>query len=223
MGGDYYDFIRVDDHHIGFVIADVSGKGVPGSLIMAMVRSAVRAEAPGELSPAKVMQVINRRVYHDTRSNVFITMTYAILNERNHTLRFARAGHEPTICCDGDSGRPVLHTPDGIALGLVEDDPFGIIEEKTLDLTQTSLVVLYTDGVVEAMNGEGEEYGQERFFSVLQRGATAPADSLIDDLLGDIEEFTGGIPQHDDITLIALRRLAPAADSAGNRRGLQTG
>jgi sigma-B regulation protein RsbU (phosphoserine phosphatase) len=210
MGGDYYDFIRVDEDHLGLVIADVSGKGVPGALIMAMVRSALRAEAPGRLHPAEVLRVINQRVYEDTRENVFITMTYAILDLRSHVLRFARAGHEPVITCPAGNARPMLFTPEGIALGLVEGEMFDVIEEMTVDLRGTDLVVLYTDGVIEAMNERGEEYGQERFFGVLQGASGDGSGGLIQSLLSDIHDFTRGIPQHDDITIVTLRRRRDA-------------
>lgn len=210
MGGDYYDFIRVDDRHLGIVIADVSGKGIPGALIMAMVRSALRAEAPGRLQPAEVLRIINQRVYEDTRENVFITMTYAILDLVANTLRFARAGHEPLITCPRENARPVLYTPEGIALGLVEGEVFDVIEDLTVDLSDVDLAVLYTDGVIEAMNERGEEYGQERFFGVLQTAAAEGASALIQTLLADITDFTRGIPQHDDITLVTLRRRRSA-------------
>lgn len=208
MGGDYYDFIQVDDDHLGIVIADVSGKGIPGALIMATCRSALRAEAHGKRSPAEVLRVINEQIYADTRDNVFITMTYSILDLRTNKLRFARAGHEPTIACPTGDNRPALHTPDGIALGLVDNDVFGEIEEMTLDLNDIDVICLYTDGVVEAMNDHGEEYGQERFLNILQHAPEVGVDRMIDELLGDIGQFSHGIPQHDDITLVAIRRLS---------------
>jgi sigma-B regulation protein RsbU (phosphoserine phosphatase) len=210
MGGDFYDFIHVDENHLGIVIADVSGKGIPGALIMATVRSALRADAPGRLSPAQVLRVINQRVYEDTRENVFITMTYAILDLRSNVLRFARAGHEPVIACPEGNARPVLYTPEGIALGLIEGEMFDVIEEKSLDLSRTDLVVLYTDGVIEAMNAAGEEYGQDRFLNLLQAKSVPSAQEVIQMILGDINDFTHGIPQHDDITLVAIRRRREA-------------
>jgi sigma-B regulation protein RsbU (phosphoserine phosphatase) len=223
MGGDFFDFIRVDDNHLGIVIADVSGKGIPGALIMATCRSALRAEARGRLSPAEVLRVLNQRIYEDTRDNVFITMTYAILNLRSRHLRFARAGHEPTIACTAGDRHPVLYTPDGIALGLVGGEMFDVIEEKLIDLSETDLIVLYTDGVIEAMNEDSEEYGQERFLNLLQRSPATGADPLIERLLADIQDFTHGIPQHDDITLVALRRVTQAAESEDPVRQTQTG
>ncbi|MBN1477978.1 SpoIIE family protein phosphatase [Candidatus Sumerlaeota bacterium] len=223
MGGDYYDIIRIDESHLGLVIADVSGKGVPGALIMSMVRSALRAEAPRRLSPADVLRTINQRVYEDTRSNVFITMTYAILDERAQTLHFARAGHEPVIACPTGDPNPVLYTPDGIALGLTDGEIFDVMEELVIDLGETDLVVLYTDGVVEAMDEEGREYGQERFLDLLHRQCDRGPEGLIQDLLSDIGDFTHGIPQHDDITLLALRRRREAHVIEAPLRQGQTG
>jgi sigma-B regulation protein RsbU (phosphoserine phosphatase) len=223
MGGDYYDFMPVDDDHIGIAIADVSGKGVPGSLIMASCRSALRAEAVGNHSPAKVLRALNKRICEDTSDNTFITMTYAVLDMRTRHMSFARAGHEPTIVCSRGQRSPALYTPEGIALGLVGTEMFDVIEEKTVDLNETDLVVLYTDGVVEAMNEAGDEYGQERFHNVIQCGADGRASEFIDALLADIQDFTHGIPQHDDITIVTLRRQGEAATQPAPLRASETG
>ncbi len=223
MGGDHFDFIRIDDDHLGIVIADVSGKGMPAALIMAAVRSALRSEARGKMSPREVLRTVNRHVCEDTRANVFITMTYAILDERTQRLRFARAGHEPLITCPTGDGQPVLHSPEGMALGLVAGETFDVTEDMTIDLSTTELAVLYTDGVVEAMDETRQEYGQERLFNILQRHATADASAVIGAVLDDIQEFTGGFPQSDDITLVALRRRGEAKAVSAPRAEGQIG
>jgi sigma-B regulation protein RsbU (phosphoserine phosphatase) len=213
VGGDYFDFIQIDKDHLGFCVADVCGKGIPGGLVMAAARSTLRAEARVSRSPREVMIAVNGQVLIDTKENVFITMTYGILNIPKGIVTFARAGHEPIIQYDADGERaPRLHSPDGLAVGLVDNEIFaGIIQEQTISLQPGETIFLYTDGVIEAMNAKAEEYGAERFMDVLRRHARSTSRELIDELDRDIHAFGGGIPQHDDITMIAIRRLPPPA------------
>ncbi|MEQ8820856.1 MAG: SpoIIE family protein phosphatase [Sumerlaeia bacterium] len=209
VGGDYFDFIPVDEGHVGIVIADVSGKGMPGALVMATLRSTMRAEAPGDLSPKAVLSRVNEHILRDTKESVFITVTYGILDLETGAFRFVRAGHEPVVCCehclDGKSAELTLHSPNGIVVGLVGGDSFGITEEQEIDLSQCGLTVLYTDGATEAMNSDREEYGEDRFHDVVRQSSMAAPQALIERIMDDISDFTGGIPQHDDITLVVLR------------------
>lgn len=207
VGGDYYDFIPIGDDHLGFCIADVSGKGIPGGLVMAAVRSTLRAEARMSLSPRAVMMAVNAQILKDTKENVFVTMTYGVLNLHTGQLTFVRAGHEPLLLLDSEGAlKPRQFSPDGIALALVDNEIFQIMEEQTIQLGVGETAVLYTDGVVEAMNVASEEYGAERFLACLQRHAHQTCDKLIDALSRDINRFSGGIAQHDDITLVVIRR-----------------
>ena len=205
VGGDYYDFISVDEEHLGIVIADVSGKGIPGALVMAMLRSILRAESRNNLSPAAVLRVVNEYIRKDTLVNVFITMTYAIIDVRRHTLRFARAGHEPLITCGAGDGELNLYTPNGIALGLVSEDIFNITADMEINLAEGDLAVLYTDGVIEAINNSSEEYGQTRLLDVIKSCHGGKAQEVINAVMADIRQFTKELPQHDDITMIAFK------------------
>jgi sigma-B regulation protein RsbU (phosphoserine phosphatase) len=209
IGGDYFDFFEVDDMHMGLVIADVSGKGIPGALIMAMVRAVLRAEAHGILSPKEVLARVNERVVSDTKENVFITLTYGILNLESGKLRFARAGHEPLLVIEADHQTIQQITPEGIALGLVTGELFDCIEESEVQLRPGETAVLYTDGVIEAMDQTSQEYGRERLFTKLRGLQDASAEMIIRTVVDDIHQFTLGIPQHDDITMLALRVLTP--------------
>ena len=204
VGGDYYDFIPIDERHMGVVVGDVSGKGIPGALVMASVRATLRAEARISLSPKEVLQRVNVQAVHDTKESVFITMTYGILDTVTGKFRFCRAGHEPVICCNMQDETVKTYTPEGMALGIIEGEMFNVTEEKEIDLSEEQLIVLYTDGVIEAMNSESEEYGEKRFHKVLQGHGGAPLSQLVDRVVKDIEEFTRGLPQHDDITLVML-------------------
>lgn len=206
VGGDYYDFIWVDDakRYLGIAIADVSGKGIPGALIMAVVRCTMRANAPGNLSPRDVLIRVNERVYADTRENVFVTITYGILDTIEHKFRFARAGHEPLVTI-GQKGDIVLTSPLGMAMGLVGSDMFEVLEEETIDLSDGDTAVFYTDGVVEAMDPTDNEYGQNRFFDLIAANRNLTPTEIIKKTLEDVKTFTKGHPQHDDITLVAIR------------------
>jgi sigma-B regulation protein RsbU (phosphoserine phosphatase) len=195
----------VDEEHLGIVIADVSGKGIPGALVMAMLRSILRAESRNNLSPAAVLRVVNEYIRKDTQVNVFITMTYAIIDVRRHTLRFARAGHEPLITCGAGGGELNLYTPNGIALGLVGEDIFNITVDTEINLAEGDLVVLYTDGVIEAMNNSSEEYGQTRLLNVIKSSHEGKAEEVINAVMADIRQFIKELPQHDDITMIAFK------------------
>ena len=215
VGGDYYDFFFVDDErrHLGVVIADVSGKGIPGALIMSLVRSTIRAEARNNLSPRDVLLRANERTYADTKENVFITVTYGILDTVERKFRFVRAGHEPLVKFRADSENAQLISPEGIAMGMVDSDLFSMVQEAVVNLETGDTAYLYTDGVVEAMDAAEEEYGQKRYFDFLAAHRTLPPQEIIEKCLEDIREFTRGHPQHDDITMIAIRVLDRDAQS----------
>ncbi len=214
VGGDYFDFFEIDDDHLGLVIADVSGKGIPGALIMAMVRAVLRAEARTSLSPREVLCRVNDHMLQDTRENVFITLIYAILCKSTRRLRFVRAGHEPLLIL-GAGGRVRQYDPDGIAIGLVGPDIFSCNEEMELDLDEGDAVVCYTDGVVEAMDQGSTEYGRERLVRRLGTVRGRSAQALVESITDDIHQFTLGIPQHDDLTMLALCVGTPARSGDG--------
>jgi sigma-B regulation protein RsbU (phosphoserine phosphatase) len=205
VGGDYFDFFDVDDEHLGLVIADVAGKGIPGALIMAMVRSVLRAESRGVLSPKQVLRQVNRRLLHDTRENVFITMIYGILHWPSGRLTIVRAGHEPLLVVEPGEDEIREVTPPGIALGLVSEALFEHNEEVVIQLKAGETVFLYTDGVVEAVGQGGTEYGRQRLLAKLKSLRQAASRELINALMEDIHLFTEGIAQSDDITVLAVR------------------
>lgn len=204
VGGDYFDYIPIDDRHLGVAVGDVSGKGIPGALVMAAVRATLRAEARISLSPKEVLSRVNDQVARDTKENVFITMTYGILDVETGRFRFCRAGHEPVICCSMKQGTLRTFLPEGIALGIIEGEMFDITEEKEIDLSREESVILYTDGVVEAMNKNREEYGEKRFHDVLKQNSQSTPEGIIDQVVKNIDSFVSGLAQHDDITLVVM-------------------
>ncbi len=206
VGGDYYDYIPVSAQELGLVIGDVSGKGVPAGLVMTMVRTILRSEAPGERSPKEVLARVNRLLYPDLKPGTFITLFYAILNTENRSLAWARAGHDPAILYHQAKGEHELLRDEGMALGMDSGEMFSqIIEESTVQLNSGDALILYTDGVTEAMNPKEEEFGLERLVETVVENGEVAAEPLMKRITEKVTKFAGSAKQHDDITLIVLR------------------
>ena len=204
LGGDFYDFIELPGGEIGVVIADVVGKGLPASLTMASARSAIRCYAEPISDVRELMGTVNRRLCQDTLSHEFVTAFYAVLSHDGRRLRYCNAGHEPLILLRRGS----VSTLDvgGLVLGLIADAGYEVGETE---LQPEDLLVLVTDGLVEAMNYEGRAYGRDRLYtSIKLHGSMAPdmpTDLIAKQLLWDVRRFAGLAPQSDDITLAVIR------------------
>lgn len=208
IGGDYYDFVRVDDDHLGIAIADVSGKGVAAAIVMSVCRSLLQLEATGCLSPAAVLRTMNASLSRDLAEDMFVSMLYMILNVKTLELAIARAGHLAPIVTPADNGQPRLIESRGMALGIGGPDIFDTaIEETRITLHRGDMVVAYTDGVTEAMDQSQNEWGVLNLVKTVQIAAidgAAAADvsaSVQQKLLG----FIGDTPQYDDMTLVVMR------------------
>jgi len=208
LSGDYFDYLSVDEDHVGIAIADVSGKGVPAALIMAMCRSALRSQAPGKLSPSAVLQAVNRQLYPDMKEDMFISMAYVVLNRRSGLALLARAGHDAPLLFRRKGARVECLNPKGMAVGI---DSGGVFDRFCTDyefcLENGDLLLLYTDGLTEALDATGKEFGVERLRETLAENAGEGATQLLHRLSQSVITFAGNQPQHDDITLIALRKL----------------
>ena len=206
VSGDYFDFIQVDAHRWGVAVADVSGKGIPASLIMAMCRSVLRSKAPGNSSPAQVLRQVNRQLYPDIQEDMFITMIYLVMDESG-TLTLARAGHEAALWCKDHFKRIETIDAPGIALGIDPGDVFDeVIRDVTVKLSPLDTVVVYTDGINEALDDEGNEFGQEQLKAVLREAGPQSVDFLVKTIVDRVQNFSSGHPQNDDITLAAVQR-----------------
>jgi sigma-B regulation protein RsbU (phosphoserine phosphatase) len=206
VSGDYFDFIQIDPQRWGVAVADVSGKGIPAAIIMAMCRSVLRSKAPGNASPAQVLREVNRQLYPDIREDMFITMLYMIMDESG-VLTLARAGHEAAIYCrDHFRHIETLDSP-GMALGIDPGDVFDeVIRDVTLTLSPLDTVVVYTDGINEALDQEGNEFGREQLKTVLRSAGPQSVDFLVKTIVERVQSFSSGHPQNDDITLSAVQR-----------------
>ena len=207
VGGDYYDFIKVDEDRCGVVIADVSGKGVPASLLMAMARSVLRSHARGVRYPAEVMRTVNHSLFPDMREDMFITMAYLVLDRTRNDIAMARAGHDPPLVYRKATGEVEDISVPGIAVGLDAGRAFDrVTRDHTLSVDSGDVVILYTDGVTEAVNAEGEEFGVERFTALVKEHAPSGAQALVDATDSTVEKFSGGLQQADDITLVVIAK-----------------
>jgi sigma-B regulation protein RsbU (phosphoserine phosphatase) len=206
IGGDYYDVIQIDEKHIGLAIADVSGKGVGGALMMAVCRSVLRVNAPNVYDPSSMLCSLNATLSSNLAEDMFISMLYMVLNLETHQLSFARAGHEaPILIRDGKPQNEPLETA-GIAIGLVDNDTFkSITQTRNISLHSGDLIVTYTDGITEAMNAAGEEWGTENLIDTIQKKADGSAQDLLQQIHNNVLEFAGNRRQYDDMTMLALR------------------
>ncbi len=211
VGGDYYDFLPIDEHRVGILIADVAGKGASAALYMAELKGLILALSQSHRSPKALLIEANRIIsqHLDTRS--FITITYAVVDVEARTLTHARAGHCPLMYLPGPGTEPrqvQVILPDGLVLGLKIDNGErfnGLLEEVTLPLDPGDLFVLYTDGITEAMNSEGDWFGDVRLATLLEDQADLPFDELRERILREIAVFVGDAPQQDDMTMLLLK------------------
>ncbi len=207
VSGDYFDYIKVDDEHLGVAIADVSGKGIPASLIMAICRSVLRSQAIGNPSPADVLQKVNRQLYPDIKEDMFISMAYLVLDHVRGGVTLARAGHDaPLLYQQKSQNVTPLKTP-GMVVGIDSGDVFDrLTTDVAVPLERNDCILLYTDGITEALDNEGNEFGLERTIGSVQSSAKEGAQAIVTRLIDDLRNFVGSTPQNDDITMIAIRK-----------------
>src|SRR5215471_12059847 len=210
VGGDYYDFFPLSGDRIGVLIADVSGKGTSAARYMAELKGLVLSLSQIYQSPRQLRLEVNRIISENLDTRSFITMTYAVLDLAARTMTFARAGHTPVLYfrADGAGGTEVL-TPNGLVVGLripgATEKFADLLEEQRVDLKQGDVVVLYTDGITEAMNGESDLFGEARLGRIVAEHGHLDAADLRERILREIEAFVGAADQHDDMTMILIK------------------
>ena len=204
VGGDFYDFIPVSQDKWGLVIGDVSGKGFPAALFMALSKTCVRANAMGKTSAAQAICMANNLIAQDAKSGMFVTLFYAILDPRRKQLRYVNAGHNPPVLYKGQSGDVMSLGARGSVLGVMDEVD---LEEVELDLADNDVVVFYTDGITEAINDKEEMFGQERLITLIAQNSTLSARELVDKIISAVADFARGQEPFDDVTLIVLKSL----------------
>jgi phosphoserine phosphatase RsbU/P len=209
VGGDYYDFIEIDADHLGILVADVSGKGIPGSIVMTETRALVKSEAVRTLSPAETLSRVNRVLYHDIKRGMFVTVFYMILSLQKGIMSAVSAGHNPMVLWRKASNTCHLVNPNGLALGIDKGPLFEkTLKEQKIQLFKGDRFVLYTDGVIESMNVNSEQFGQNRFYLRCKQLADKSSSEFLSLLVSEVEAHQGEAPQHDDITIVTGRTIA---------------
>jgi serine phosphatase RsbU (regulator of sigma subunit) len=203
VGGDYYDMLVDADGRLNLLVADVAGHSIGSALLMAMARSVLRREVALGAGPAEVLAETNRAMYGDlVNAGLFITIFCARFDPADGTLEYANAGHNPPLLRRAATRESVELDADGAAIGFLEDLPF---EEKTDRLEPGDTLLLYTDGVIEAPGVDGTMFGEERLAELVEE-LDAGAEALVQAVVASVGDHSGGATQHDDVTVVALRR-----------------
>ena len=220
VGGDFYDFYFLDRHRLCIVIADVSGKGAPGALFMAVSKTLVKSRAQSETSPARILSLVNDEISQDNPSAMFVTMFIAIFDTRSGELVYSNAGHNPPYIRQADGTIETLDARHGPIIGAVTDIDYG---ESRLTMSPHDIAFLFTDGVTEAMNGEGKFYTEARLEALLEKPGRQSADALVRDCVSSVLAFQGDAEQFDDITVLAMEFIRKKKDLEVHRLVLSLG
>ena len=202
VGGDYFDFIAIDDHRIAVCLGDVTGKGLPASLLMANLQATLRSHTLNVESPKLCLERSNRLLFQSTSPEKFATVFYAILDSQKHTLFFSNAGQDHPFHISTSKQIQRLKTG-GIPLGMLGEFTY---EEESISLEPGDTLVIYSDGVTEAMNKNGDQFGEERLASVLATSTGDTVDAIIGRIVDAVKQHAGSTPQSDDVTIVVVKR-----------------
>ncbi|MEO8347690.1 MAG: PP2C family protein-serine/threonine phosphatase [Acidobacteriota bacterium] len=202
VGGDYFDFFPLSRGRLGFVVADVSGKGIPAALLVSTVHAAIYLQIDASETIVELVSRIDKHLQRFSATHKFLTLFFGVLEPDSDLLRYVSAGHNPALLARGSGGIERLSAT-GVPLGLV---PNGSWTEESVSFERGDLICAYTDGFTEASNADDEEFGLERLEDELTSGLSLPARELSDRLFGAVAEFAQGMPQYDDQTLLIVRR-----------------
>ena len=208
VGGDFYDVIRLEDERVGLAIADVSDKGVPAALFMMSSRTLLKGAAIGSIDPGKAIREVNELLYDENESLMFVTVLYSIYDPASGILTYSNGGHDAPMLVRSDGTTTLLPLTGGVALGIAPDQKF---LSRTVQLEPGDTVVFYTDGVTEAMNGDGEQFGLRRMSDVFAASPPRNSEQAAQAMFDAVKAFVGDTPQSDDITCLALHRTAADA------------
>ncbi len=207
VGGDFFDVIPfevmvLDKSTVGLLVADVSGKGVPAALFMALSRIVVRVNALWHHDPAKIIFHSNNTITQDSKSGMFVTLFFGMLNETEKSLTYVNAGHNPPLMFRSHDKTIEKLPPTGICLGVMENQEY---ESRTVTIARDDVLVMYTDGVTEAINAQEEIFGEKRLLDIVRENVHLSAQAILDRILSDVKKFAGDMPQFDDITLFIVK------------------
>lgn len=203
VGGDFYDFFPIDDHRIGFAIADVSGKGVPAAIFMAVSHTLIKATGIRDLASNECMETVNDILCGESVGSMFVTVFYGIYDLQTGMIDYTNAGHNPPYILHADGSVEMLKNDGNLVLGVMEGMKY---KRNSLQLNPGDALVMYTDGVTEAENTEHAQFGESRLEAELAALKGAPSKQIVESVLAKVREFTAGAPQSDDITQLVIRR-----------------
>ncbi|MDP2960475.1 MAG: SpoIIE family protein phosphatase [candidate division Zixibacteria bacterium] len=203
VGGDYYDFIPIIEDQIGIVIGDVSGKGIPAALIMASFRASLKAEIRNNYAIGTIFFKVNNLLYESIERENYVTAVYGVLDIKNRAFTFSNAGHNPPILRRKEGTIEYL-TEGGVALGILQNHDY---KEMVLGLNPGDLILFYTDGVTEAKNKAGEEFGTKRLEKILLENSNLKAREIQNKIFEEVKDFTENKPGQDDLTMIVIKVL----------------
>jgi len=203
VGGDFYDILMLERDHVGLAIADVSDKGVPASLFMMSSRTLLKGTAIGLPQPGMVLTDVNDLLYEENETAMFVTVFYGVYSPMTGELDYANGGHNPPLVIHADGSSEFIPQVAGIALGIARGIPFS---QGSLTLQPGDTLLLYTDGVTEAMNAESEEFGVERLQAIFLENPPTSAQNTNDAVFAAVHAFAGDTPQSDDITCLSITR-----------------
>ena len=204
VGGDLYDFFLLDDDHLCFLVGDVSGKGVPASLFMMLTKTLIKTKATRGLPANQILQRVNEDLSLDNPSMMFVTVFLGVLDLNNGEVEYANAGHNPPFVIKREGRVEAIALEAGVPLGIIEDYEFAV---DRLSLEPGDSIFLYTDGITEAESAEGQFFSDERLIDQLNGTNEMPLQQGLDAMLAQVWGFGAGIPQSDDITMLAIRYL----------------
>lgn len=206
VGGDYFDFLPLDDDRFGVVVGDVSGKGVSAAFYMTLMKGILKSQTRHVQSPGEVLVQINDLFYENAQRGVFISMIYGVFDRKKKSFTFARAGHNPIISIFSQKNQVEEISPKGIAIGLDKGLIFNrTLEESEIEINTDDVFVFYTDGYSEAMDKKRNEFGEQRLIDIVNRNKHLPAAAIITQIQKAITDFTGDVPQHDDMTMVIVK------------------
>lgn len=206
IGGDFYDFFRIDEDHIGICMADVSGKGIPAALFMTMSHTLLRFTGSRCTDPVKTVVETNDMLARESFDSMFVTLFYGVYNVRTGILDYVNAGHNPPYIIHDDGMVETLPISENISMGVIEEFPYSASQ---LRLAHGDTLVTFTDGVTEACNPDYSLYGEARLESLLTSLASKSAEEITNAINTDVEKYANGAEQSDDITILVVKRLAP--------------
>ncbi|MCL5266637.1 MAG: serine/threonine-protein phosphatase [Bacteroidetes bacterium] len=202
VGGDYYDFIRLDEHRIAVGLGDVSGHGLSSALVMVNLQVTIRSQASFDPDPARCLERANRLLYRSTDSHTFVSLFYGILDTKRHSLTYANAGQNWPIVFS--SARvPHMLLRHGLVLGVREDSAY---EEEEIGINAGDFLLLFSDGVTEAMNEKREQFGDEKLIDTVRNATSLSGQSAIDEIIHAVNAHAGKVSQANDMTVVVVER-----------------